>query len=117
MATFKVEEREFEIKPPRGRNGRRATNYLITKASFKEGEETNVTDLLAMLDEKEFLEIHLPAFLSKEDAKYVDEHATTGELLNMIMAILGEVFEGFSTPEMDAALKNLPGAQAEEGEE
>lgn len=111
---MKIADREFELKQPRGRNGRRATNYLITHVSG-EGEQS-VADLLELTEDDTFLDNHLPQFLSKEDAKFVDENATTGELLALVLEVVTGVFEAFQVPEMDAALKNSPGTSGEQEE-
>lgn len=112
----KVNDREIDLVSPRGRNGRRATNYLIAFIGSGQ-EEADVAKLLSLTVEDDFLDSHLPQFMSKEDAKFVDENATTGELLQLVMDITTKVFEGFQEPEVDAALKNSPEAQGEDQEE
>lgn len=108
MATVKVADREVQIRTPRGRAGRKATNFLISSA-----QAGNVDQLTELMDNETFLTDHLPAFLG-EDAKFVDENATTAELLNVILAVLNEVFSAFGQPEVSAALKNSQGPQAAE---
>ncbi len=109
-----INGREVELVTPRGRKGRAATNYLVKHVSAQD-EEKSVDGLLVLTEEKEFLDVHLPQFFEKEDAKWVDENATTGELLSLIMAVVEEVFEGFNQPDVEAATKNSP--EAQEGEE
>ncbi len=111
----KVKDREIALISPRGRNGRRATNYLITFIGGGQ-DEADIEKLLSLTVEDKFLDHHLPQFMSEKDAKFVDENATTGELLQLVMDITTKVFEGFQEPEVDAALKNLPGAQEEDQE-
>ena len=108
-----VKDHELDLVQPRGRNGRRSTNFLVAFAS--KGEGGSIEELLELTVNEEFLEVHLKSFLSEDDAKFVDDNATTGELLNLIMAVISEVFEGFSAPEVKTALKNSPEAQKEEG--
>jgi hypothetical protein len=118
MAVFKVDGKEYEIRQPRGRNGRRATNWLITKVSEVRdesgGEGAEVAKLTGLIDDDQFLNNHLKAFVGSDVAKEVDENATVGEMLGMLTAIIQEVFAGFEVPEVDAALKNLEGAQEAE---
>lgn len=113
---IKVADRELELKQPRGRNGRRATNYLVTFVSGGGDDEQSIQKILELTVEDEFLDNHLPHFLSKEDAKFVDENATTGELLSLVLEIVTNVFEAFQTPEMEASLKNSPEASGVKGE-
>lgn len=115
MAVFKVQDQEFEILEARGRNGRRAVNWLIAKIGGMGGEsgETDIVQLFNVLDDDIFLDKHLAAFVGKEAAKHIDENATASEMINGVLAIVQEVFSGFETPEMDAALKNLAEAQEE----
>lgn len=105
MAEFKVGDREFETTPLRGRQGRAVTNYLLKKAG--QGDMEAVIDIL---EDKMFLDKHLPVILGPEDAKYVDDNATTGELLNMVTAIVDEMTENMGDREVGAALKNSPGS-------
>lgn len=118
MSVFKVKDKEYKIQQPRGRKGRRATNWLIAKVSeMREtdgSEGAEVAKLTALVDDDQFLDHHLKAFVGDEVAKEVDENATVGEMLSMLTAIIQEVFEGFEVPEVDAALKNSEGAQGAE---
>jgi hypothetical protein len=116
MAVFKVKDREYEILEARGRNGRRAVNWLITRVGdLVQGgdEETDISALFSVLDDDVFFDSHLQAFVGKDAAAYIDEHATVGEMINGVLQIVEIVFEGFEAPEMDAALKNSEGAQEE----
>lgn len=111
---MEINGREIGLVPPRGRKGRASTNYLIKYVSG--GDESSVEELLGLTEDKLFLDNHLPQFFEKEDAEWVDENATTGELLALIMQLVEEVFAAFNTPEVDAATKNSPEAQEGEGE-
>ena len=113
--TVTVKGKKLKLVEPRGRNGRRATNFLLKFASGGD-DETGVEEFVSLTENDEFLDVHLRSFLAEKDAEFADENATTGELLNLIMAVVENVFESFGTPEMDAALKNSPAAQEGEGE-
>ena len=116
MAVFKIKDLEFEIREARGRNGRKAVNWLITEVgglARGDADEANIEALFVLLDDDAFFDHHLQAFVGKDAAKYIDENATSGEMINGILQIIEMVFEGFETPEVDAALKNSEGAQEE----
>lgn len=112
----KIKDRDIELVSPRGRKGRIATNFLISFVSQGQGE-ASIEQLLELTVDDDFLGTHLPQFMSTEDAKFVDENATTGELLQLVTDITTDVFAGFQAPEVDAALKNLKEAQGEDQEE
>jgi hypothetical protein len=116
MAVFKVKDREFEILEARGRNGRKAVNWLITRIGSLGGggaESSDITALFAVLDDEVFYEHHLAAFVGKEGAGFIDENATTGEMITGVLAVIEQVFQGFESPEVGAALKNLESTQEE----
>lgn len=116
MAVFKVQDHEHEIKEARGRNGRRAVNWLITKVGGlvqEDAESSDISALFAVLDEDVFFDVHLKSFVGEKAAKDIDENATVGEMINGVLAIVEMVFEGFETPEVDAALKNSEDTQEE----
>ncbi len=68
--------------------------------------------ITALTVDETFLTLHLPAFVGKEEAKWIDENATSGEMLQVVLNIVNEVFQGFKAPDVEAALGNLPEAQA-----
>lgn len=112
MAVFKVKDQEFPILEARGRNGRRAVNWLIAQVGSLSGTEgADVAQLFSLLDQDEFLDKHLKAFVGEEAAKFIDENATSDEMLNGIVRVIEQVFSGFQAPEVDAALKNSADAQ------
>lgn len=114
MAVFKVKDQEFEILEARGRNGRRAVNWLITKVgSISSGDSADVGQLFTLLDDDEFLSNHLKAFVGEDAAKFIDQNSTADEMLNGVVKVIEDVFAGFQTPEVDAALKNSADAQEE----
>lgn len=113
MAVFKVQDEEFEVQEPRGRNGRRATNWLITQVGDISSED-ETRQLFNLLDDKEFLEKHLEAFVGKDAAMHIDKNASVAEMVNGVMVIIAQVFEGFETTEVEAAVKNSGGTQEEE---
>jgi len=102
MSKFKVGEKQFETKPLRGREGRTTMNYVLKKISTG-----TVESLFDLTVEQAFLTKHLPVIVdSKEDAKYIDENASTAELISMINGLAEEVGQGFESEEVGAALKN-----------
>ena len=117
MAVFVVEGEEYEILEPRGRKGRKATSWLLSNIgdlTGAESDEAGINRLISLVDNEEFLEHHLIVFVGKDAAKKIDERATTAEMLAGILDIINEVFEGFSAPEVEAAVKNSGDTQAEE---
>jgi len=103
MATFKIGDREIEIRAPRGRQGRKATNFLIMELG--RGSDVDVTSIIKLLDSEEFDQKYLPVLLNVEP-KFLDEEGTSGEILNGLMKVVEEVFKGFAEPEVEAALGN-----------
>lgn len=116
MAVFEVDGQEYEILEPRGRKGRKATNWLISSMGQITGDESEVgiDRLTGLIDDADFLDIHLAAFVGKDAAKKIDEDATTGEMLTGILQIVEEVFESFAVPEVEAAVKNSNDTQETE---
>lgn len=103
MATkINIGDRELEIKAPKGRKGRKATNYLLKMLG---SGEANVSDIVSLLEDPTFESEHLPVLLGTS-TDFLEEEGTTTEIINAITAVITEMFEGFATPEVDAAVKN-----------
>jgi len=99
---FTIDGTDYEVKLPRGRQGRKATNYLIKKFS---GENVDMEAIIDVLDDSEFESKYLPAILGVEPS-VVEEGGTTAEILNALMAVVVELFAAFETPEVEEATKN-----------
>lgn len=112
MATFKIGGEEYEVKVPKGKKGRKATNYLLAKFGNEEESGFDLTGIINLLDESQFEDVHLPALLGL-DKKFLEEEGTTAELIAAITTVISELFKGFETEEMQAALGNSEEAQEE----
>jgi len=108
--TFKISGEEHPVTVPKGKKGRRATNYLLSKLGGASGE--GLDGIVGLLDDPEFENIHMPIILGLSE-KYLEEEGTTIELVNALTTIIGQMFEGFKEPEVEAALGNSEVAQEE----
>jgi hypothetical protein len=104
--TFKIGEEEFPIVAPRGRKGRKATNYLMAKL----GSGTDADDIFELLSDEHF-ELHLPVLLGV-DEKFLEENGTSFEIMSAVFSVINEMNQAFDMPEVDAALKNSEDTQA-----
>lgn len=101
---IKVHERVFEVSLPRGRAGRKATNFVLKKVS---SGEQNISSVLDLTTDETFLDSHLASFVGgEENAKYIDENGSDGDLFALIMRVVEDVSKAFQTEEVEAALKN-----------
>lgn len=110
--TFKLGDNEYPLVLPRGRKGRKATNFLLSKFGDAGADVGGIIDIM---DSDEFEEKHLPVILGI-DKKILEEEGTSGEILQVIMMVVSELFSALEEPDVEEAVKNSSAAQEKEGE-
>jgi len=99
---FRIGDKEYPVVMPRGRKGRRATNFLLARLG---ASNVDLGVIANLLNDEEFEAQHLPVLLGI-GPDVLETEGTTVEVLDALMKVINEMFKGFGTPEMDAALKN-----------
>lgn len=114
--TFKIGGKEFGVKSPAGKKGRRATAYVLKRIRSVGDEEATAERFMDLLTEPEFEDHHLSAFIGVQDS-FLETHGDLMEILNAVARTFAALMAGMESPEQEAAQKNLPSTQeAQEGE-
>lgn len=108
MDTFTISGEEHEIVLPKGKKGRKATNFLLKNLGGT--ESVGIDSIINLLESDEFEQHHMPAILGLKK-EYLDEEGTTMELIQALMKVIDSMLKGLDEPEVQTALKNSQTAQ------
>jgi len=112
--TFTISGKEYPYAAPRGKNGRRATAYLLSVlgSDFSGGDQNKFMGLITQMFQQEEFERHLPSLLGV-DAKTLEEEGDLGEILQAVLGQVERIFRTFNREDVSTALKNSPEGRAE----
>lgn len=99
---FKLGDKEYPVVMPKGKRGRRATNFVLARLG---ASNVDVNVIVNLLNDEEFEAQHLPVLLGV-DQTVLETEGTTMEIIEALLKIMALMFQTMSTPEVETALKN-----------
>lgn len=112
--TFTIGGQVFEAKIPKGRSGRKATGYFMSKVGLGGTLEQDFTDkIVEIISDDEFERNYLHIFLGVEKS-FLEKEGSFMEILQAVIVTFGALTSGMNQPEVDAAIKNsMPTQEAD----
>jgi len=113
--TFTIGSKEYPYAAPKGKNGRRATAYLLSVlgTDFSGDSQAKFMQVITQMFQEENFERHLPALLGV-DAKLLEDEGDLGEILQAVLGQVERIFKAFNREDVSTALKNSPDEPAQE---